>query len=395
MSRPHELLRAIALSLRLGFARPRHHLLTIAGLLIASLTLMAVLMIPAGLSRIASSTGRADVAVILASPRGDESEGNIAPERVQRIGALPGVARAADGAPLLAEQFVAHVKLPRRDGMPATAIVRGSDAKIWSVVGDEAHIDKGKAFGSAVNEMVAGSVAARRYLYAQAGSPITMTRSIWQVSGEFSAHGNLWESEFWADLDALRAIYNAQGQTTAIWLRLDGSDGYARLTEAMQADPQLRGLQLMRQADFYARRVGFVTLFARTAAWVIALLLGLQAVLVSHNAVGLSLRARRRELAVLRAVGFERGALLAALLIETLLLAALCAAIALVLGYFFLDGRGIDSSTLDASIHFTTAITGEVLISTLAYALMIGLASALIPAWSALRAPLAPALAGE
>jgi len=395
MGRFRELFRALLLSLKLGLSRPRHHLLTMAGLLVASLTLLIVLTIPAGLSRIAATTGRDDVVVVLASPRGDEADGSITPERVERIGALPDIARDANGAPLMAPQFVVHSKFPRHDGMPATAIVRGATPAIWHVVGDDVRIEHGQRFDSGVNELVSGASAARRYLYASTDSNITLPRSIWRVSGEFSANGNLWESEFWGDLDALQAVFNAQGQITTIWLRLARADGYVRFAEAMRADPQLRGLSFMRQHDFYAGRVGFVVLFARVAAWTIAVLLGLQALLVSHNAIGLSLRARRRDLAILRAVGFRSDALFIALLVETLLLSALCAVVAIALGFLLLDGKGIDSSTLDSSIHFTTAMTPEVVVSTLAYAMLLGLASTIVPAWSSLHAPLAPALASE
>ncbi len=390
-----ESFRAALLSLKLGLSRPRHQLLTMAGLFIASLTLMIVLTIPAGLSRIAAITGRDDVVVVLASPRGDETDGNITPERVERIGALPGVARDANGAPLMAPQFVVHSKFRRHDGMPVTAVVRGATSAVWQVIGDDVRILRGQRFESGVNELVSGVSAARRYLYAGADSDITLPRSIWHVSGEFGANGNLWESELWGDRDALQAVFNAQGQVTTIWVRLAGADGYSRFGEAMRADPQLRGLSFMKQRGFYASRVGFVVLFARVAAWTIAVLLGLQALLVSHNAIGLSLRARQRDLAILRSVGFRNSTLLTALLVETLLLSVLCAATAIAIGFLLLNGRGIDSSTLDSSIHFTAAMTPEVVLSTLAYAMLLGFFSAIVPAWSSLRAPLAPALASE
>jgi putative ABC transport system permease protein len=386
---------ATVMILNLCLSRPRHGLLIATGLLIASATLLIVLTIPAGLERIAAKTGRDDVAVILASSRMDESDGNLSPELVKRIGDLPGVARTIKGSPLIAPQFVVHVKLQRHDGMPATAIVRGSTSAIWSVVGDSVRIDRGKPFADGLEELASGALAARKYVYAQAGASINLQRSAWRVSGEFDANGNLWESELWADIDSLQSIYNAQGQITTVWVRLSSPDAYAAFADAMQSDVQLRGLPHMKQRDFYARRVAILAQFVRIAAWVIAIVLGLCAILASQNAIGLSLRARRRDLAVLRAIGFGNGTLMAALLVEILLIAAVCAAVGIGIGLIAFNGNGIDSSTLDASIHFTTAVTPGVAVSTLCYALALGLISVLIPAWRSLHAPLVTSLTRE
>ncbi len=57
----------LVLGVHFGLSRSRHVLLTIAGLLIAALTLLTVLTISAGLKRIAAHIGRADVAVIWAA----------------------------------------------------------------------------------------------------------------------------------------------------------------------------------------------------------------------------------------------------------------------------------------------------------------------------------------
>ncbi len=359
------------------------------------MTLLSVLTIPAGLERIAAQSGRDDVVVVLASSRGDETDGNITPELVARIGTLPGLARRADGSPMIAPQFVVHAKLPRHHGEQTTAIVRGVTPAIWDVVGDRLHMSAGSHFDSGINALVSGEIAARQYVYAGFGAEISLRRSNWHVSGEFSAEGGLWESELWGDIGALQAAYNAQGRFTTIWVRLSSAKTYPVFAEAMQADPALRGFPHMMQQDFYAQHVAFLATFVRVAAGIIAIVLGLMAILASNNAVGLALRARRRELAVLRATGFGNIALFSALLIETLLVATMCAGIAVATGLAVLDARGIDSSTANTAMHFTAAVTPGVMLSTLTYALLLGLLSALFPAWRTLHAPLVSALARE
>ena len=395
MNQLREFFRLVALGLQSWRHRPRHGILVAAGLSIASLTLLAVLVVPAGLSRLAGQTGREDIAVILASPHWDETDGAIDPEWARRIGALPGVSLDESNAPQIAPQYVMHTRMRRHDGTMATVLIRGVTPAIWDVVGDSVHIARGQRMAAGINELMAGAAAARQYLYAQTGAQINLALSTWRVSGEFNAGGGLWESEFWGDRDALQAASNAPGQITTIWVRLTSPAAFAVFSDALRADPRLRHFPVLTQRDFYARRVALLALFVHMVASLIAIILGLEAILASHNAIGLSLRARRRELAVLRALGFRAGTLFAALLAEVALIALACSAVAIGIGIAVLDGRGIDSSTFDTAIHFATALTPHVAVSVLCYALLLALASAVIPAWRALRVTLVPTLAGE
>lgn len=378
--------------------RPRNALLIVAGLLIASFTLMVVLTIPAGLQRIAARTGLPDIAVVLGGTGFEETDGAIAPEMVARIGVLPGVARRSDGSPRIAPQFVVTAKLPRRDGRTGTLLVRGVPPQVWDVVGDAVRITAGKPPQPGVMELASGAIAAQLYPFADTGTELSLikrSRSQWTVTGKFSAGDGLWESELWADLENLRGEFNADGQTTSVWVRLVSPDAFKVFLAALQADPRLRGLQVYRQNGFYAQRVMFLELFVRAASVVIAIVLGVLAILAGNSVIGLALRARRRELAVLRALGFGNGALFTALLLEVLLLALFCALFAAAVAWLLLHSHQVDSASAGISIRFAMEVTGGVVGLVVAYAAMLGIISAIVPAWRALHAPLVKALASE
>lgn len=379
-------------------ARPRNTLLIVAGLLIASFTLLVVLTIPAGLQRIAGRTGLANVVVVLASAGFDETAGNIGPEKIARLGVLPGVAKRAGGAPAIAPQFVVTTKLQRRDGGMGTLLVRGVSPAFWDVVGDGAHITQGKLPQSGMMQLVSGAVTAKIYPFTNTAASLALVkRSIdqWQVSGEFSAGGGLWESELWADLSNLRGQFNAPGQTTSVWVRLTTPDAMDEFVAGMKADPRLRGLNIFPQNVFYAARVMFLDLFVRAAALVIAVVLGVMVILASNSAVGLALRARRRELAMMRAIGFGNTPLFIALLMEVVLLAVFCALIASGTAWLLLQAHQVDSSSGGISIRFAMQLTTGVVGIVLAYAALLGIAGAIFPVWRSLHAPLVKSLARE
>lgn len=391
-------LAALRIGLDSTVARPRHALLVMAGLLIASFTLLVILTIPAGLERIAGRTGLDGVAVVLAGTDMNETDGDIAPELIARIGALAGVARNAEGMPRIAPQFVVTAKLPRRDGSIGTLLVRGVSPEVWDVTGDATKLVQGRAPEPGTMEIASGIQTARQYPFTDAGATLGLTKqymSQWQIAGEFTAEGGLWESELWADIDNLRGEFNAAGQTTSVWVRLDSPEAFDTFATAMRSDPRLRGFKILPQKLLYAMRVGFLANFVRVAAWVVAILLGLMAILAANSAVGLMLRARRRELAMLRSIGFGNGGLMAALLVEVLLLALACALIATIAAGLLLQAHEVNSASGNLSIRFAMEITPWVVGMTLVYTLLLGAAGALVPAWRVLHAPLVDALARE
>ena len=395
-------LRPMWAAFRLGLgnfrARPRNALLIAAGLLVASFTVLVLLTLSAGLKRIAGRTGLPDVAVVLSGSGFDETDGGIDPELVARIGVLPGVALRSDGSPRIAPQFVVTSQMPRRDGASGTLLVRGVSPQVWDVVGDAVRLAEGKRPEAGVMELISGTTASQIYPFTDTGANLSLVKrstSQWTVSGEFSAGNGLWESELWADLENLRGQFNADGQTTSVWVRLVSPDALKEFAAAMQADPRLRGLKVYRQNGFYAQRVMFLDLFVRAASLVIAIVLGVLAILAGNSSIGLALRARRRELAVLRAMGYGNGALFVALLLEVILLAVFCALFAAATAWLLLHAHQVDSSSAGISIRFAMEVTGGVVGLVVAYAVALGIVSAIVPAWRALHAPLVKSLASE
>ena len=95
--------------------------------------------------------------------------------------------------------------------------------------------------------------------------------------------------------------------------------------------------------------------------------------------------ARGRELALLRAVGALRRQILASVVVESLLVAAIAAVLGVALGYLLAVGLkallGLIGLELDAGI----ALTGQAVAWALVLAVLVTTLSALVPAWRASR----------
>jgi putative ABC transport system permease protein len=390
-------LRELAGALRLGLAshaeRPRHLLLIGTGFIIGALVLILLLAIAAGFERLGDGTGAEDVAIVFAANARNESDSALTSETAALVAELPGVARDPDGHPVVAPQFIASTKLRRADGEIATVLVRGVTPVTWTLAG--VHPASGASSrGIGVDGLMAGVAAARSFVALDAGARIKVRGRVWTVVDRFEA-GGLWDSELWVDIASLQAAFNAPAALSVVWVKLDTPSAFAAFEAALDGDRRLRDVRTEVQRSYYARQVRFVSRFVRIAAIGIAVALGAGASLAINNALTLALIARRRELALLRALGYLRCILGVALLIEVVPIGLFATLVAIAMTWLILDGTAVGSSTGTQAVSFTLRVTPEVAMCALGYALLLGIVSAAWPAWQAVRAPLVAALNGD
>ncbi len=391
-----EITSSLSTGLATALARPRHTLLSAFGFLVAGVTLAVLMTLPAGLKRLAGNTGFPDVALVLpGNVFANESSGSFQPELAALVGSLPGVAHAGQGQPLVAPQFVVNTRLRRADGTTATVLVRGVTPVFWDVVGHAISMRSGRRFAAGKDELIAGVAAARGFVALDTGATTSIHKNPWRVSGEFAANGGFWESELWTGMAALQSAYHAQGAVTCLWVKLTSPAAFNAFKKALHDNPRTQGLQAVRQPDYYTDQTEFLKSLITTAAEGVAVALGLGAILAIVNALSMALAARKRELAIQRAVGFRRGALAMALLIEVLVIGAVCAAIAVLVAWLAVNGHEVGSSTGGSAIQFRMHVSPGVVGWTFVYVLILGALSALWPIVRAVRAPLTRTLQDE
>jgi putative ABC transport system permease protein len=396
MQRLRETTANLVIDLNMALARPRHTLLIAFGYIVAGVTLAVLLTLPAGLKRFAGNTGFPDVAVVLpGNAFASESSGSFKPELAALVGSLPGVAHGRQGEPLVAPQFVASARLRRTDGSTAAVLVRGVTPAFWNIVGHAISMRSGRRFASGKDELIAGVAAARGFVALDTGATTSVNHNPWHVTGEFAAGGGFWESELWTDMAALQSAYHAQGAVSCLWVKLTSPEAFKVFSQALHDNPQTQDLHALRQRDYYTDQTEFLKSLVTTAAEGVAVALGLGAILAIVNALGMALAARRRELAIQRAVGFPRGTLAVALLVEVLVIGAVCAGVAVLVAWLAVNGHEVGSSTGGSAIEFRMHVGASVVGWTFAYVLILGVLSALWPIARAVRTPLTRTLQDE
>jgi putative ABC transport system permease protein len=356
------------------------------------MVLVGVLSIATGFRRAMMASGSPETAVVLRSGADSEMVSGFGRPETRLIADAPGVARNAEGALASAELFVI-INLPKRStGTDANVPLRGVEPAALSVR-DGVTLVAGRMFEWGRNEVVVGVGAAREFAGLEVGATLKVGRETWPVVGLFSAQGGVAESEIWTDAKVLQGAYNRGDSFQSVSARLVSPGAFTEFKDALTANPQLN-VKVVRQSDYYAEQSETITRLITTLGVLIASLMAIGAVFGALNTMYSAVAARTREIATLRALGFGGGAVVVALMLESVLIALIGGSAGGLLAYAAFDN--FHAATMNwqsfSQVAFAFAVTPQLLVQGVVWATLIGLIGGLLPAIRAVRMPIAAAL---
>jgi putative ABC transport system permease protein len=354
--------------------------------------LVGVLSIAAGFRAAMTVPGQNDVAVVLRSGADAEMTSGLAREETRLITDAPGVARNADGPLTSAELFVI-INLPKRTtGTDANVPFRGVDKAAFGVRQD-IKIVEGRRFTEGRNEIIAGAGAARAFAGLDVGGKIRLGQNDWDIVGIFTGGGGSAESELWTDAAVLQPAYNRGDSFQSVYARLASPTAFQQFKDSLTSNPRLK-VKVLRQSEFLAEQSTMLTTFIEKIGVFIAGMMALGALFGALNTMYSAVATRTREIATLRALGFGAGPVVLSVMFESLALALTGGVLGAALAYFAFDG--FKTSTINwqtfSQIAFAFAVTPQLLVSAILWAVTIGLVGGLFPAIRAVRMPIAAAL---
>lgn len=381
-----------ALNLRTLPQRTAPTLVAVAGFAGVVLVFVGVLSIREGFTRTLAGGGSPDTAVVLRGGSTSELSSSLSQSETRVIGEAPGVA-AAPGGPMISPEVLVVVDVAKRTtGTDANVPFRGATPAAFELRDDIA-ITNGRRFEPGLNEVIVGRQAAQQFSGLDVGAQVQWGRITWTVTGHFSAGGGLPESEIWAGADMVQAAYNRGNSFQVVYARLESADSFDMFSDALQNDPRLN-VSVQRENEYLASQTEALGVFITVAGTAIAMLMGLGAIFGAINTMYITVAARAREIATLRALGFGRAPLLAAVLLEGMTLGLAGGVVGGAVAYMAFNGY--QASTLNfesfTQVSFAFAVTRDLLVSGINAALLMGLLGGLLPGLRAARMPAARAL---
>ena len=365
--------------------------LTATGMALVVFVFAATLMLAEGLQKTLVETGSPDNVVVIRS--GSQSEVQSGVERLQAsiVESRPEVALGANSRPLLAKELVVLINLNKRgSNKPANVVIRGiSDNSL--AIRPQVRLKEGRLPRPGSAEILAGESIARRFEGAGIGEHLRFAMRDWTVVGIFDAGTTGFSSEIWGDVDQLMQSFR-RPVYSSVTFKLRDPAAFDAMKQQLESDPRLT-VEAKRETRYYLDQSEAMAKFLRILGLTLTIIFSLGAIIGAMITMYAAVANRVTEIGTLRALGFQRGSILAAFVLEALFLGLLGGVMGIVAASFM---QLITISTMNwqsfAELAFSFSLTPGIIIKSLLFAVIMGLAGGILPAFRAARMNIVDAL---
>jgi putative ABC transport system permease protein len=381
-------LRQFLALLRMNLASERARLgsvLTIIiGVTCTVTVLVSMLAMGTGARQQADGDVHDDEAIVQAQGA-DGFDSNISRDQMVTLRDLPGIDRDKDGEPRVAGivfvPFEGHRRgSGRRVFFP---LIGSSDAKFE--LRPPAHLTEGRLFRPGLHEMIATNACVGQFDGFELGARRAVRGVDWTVVGHYD-QGQSLQCVVLTDAETVMSLFN-RNSFNRINVRLRAPSDFATFDRALEADPALKleAKPARKQAEADMKQFNGLLNFV---SYFIGSIMAIGATFGAVNSLYSIVDARRRELATLRAIGFGSGAVMAATLFESILLAVPGAVLGTVLAWLLFHRMAVSPF----GFSFRLDVTPNLAEIGIVWALSMGLIGGFLPALRAGRVSVTAAL---
>ncbi|MBK6921185.1 MAG: ABC transporter permease [Deltaproteobacteria bacterium] len=369
------------------FVRRATTLAAALGVALVVFVLAAALMLAEGLARTLDMSGRRDTAIVLRKGSDSEMPSSIEDATVTLIKGAPGVKKGDDGAPMVLPEAVVVLFQDLSNGKGKSNVtLRGVPLSEVQQFRPEVKVVQGKLAAAGSDEVIVGTKLVGRFKGLEVGQSLELRKNrAVKVVGVFESDGSSFESEVWGDLDYVRQSFGREGVVSSVRVRLDSPAVFDGFAAALEQDKRL-GLDASPEPEFYKKQSENTSIFIMALGTIIAVFFSIGAMIGGMITMYGAVAHRRREIGVLRALGFSRSAIMFSFLLESVLLALLGGAIGTVasLAMGMVKFSMLNFTTF-SEIVFEFHATPEILVRSLIFGGVMGIIGGFLPAIRAAR----------
>ncbi|CAG9168819.1 Macrolide export ATP-binding/permease protein MacB [Cupriavidus laharis] len=365
--------------------------LTAGGLALVVFVFATMLMLDAGLKRTLVTTGEQDNVVLIRKGAETEVQSAVSRDQASIMEMHPSVAMDGNGRPMASKEAVVLISLTKRGSdTPSNVVIRGVSPK-GLALRPQIRLVAGRTFRPGSSEIIVGSSVARGFTGAQLGGRLRFAQRDWTIVGVFDAGGSGFDSEIWGDADQLMQSFRRTSYSSMV-VRLSRPEGFARLRADIDVDPRLTA-EAKREQTFYSDQSKALSSFINILGLTLSTIFSIAAMIGAMITMYASVANRVAEIGTLRALGFRRTNVLAAFLVEALLLglaggvAGLCCAALMQFASF-----STTNFQTFADLSFRFILTPVIVAETLGFSMAMGLVGGFLPALRAARMNIVDAL---
>jgi putative ABC transport system permease protein len=359
--------------------------LTVGGVALVVFVFSAVLMLANGLRETLVSTGSDENMIVVRKGANAEMMSAVSRETASIIESLPEVAMGTDGRPIDSHELVVIINLKKMgSGDMGNVTVRGITQK-GSELRPQVKLTAGRMFNFGTSEVIVGNAVHGRFVGAEIGDQIKIAGTMWTIVGVFDGGKTGFASEVWGDTEQLMPAFSRPVYSSML-IRLKSPADSTVFKSRLDTDPRLQQVEMKNEKQYYEEQSEMMANFIRILGLVITVIFSFGAMIGAMITMYAAVANRTTEIGTLRAIGFQRRSVMAAFLIESLLLG----------GVGGLLGIGIASllqlitiSTTNfrtfSEIAFSFVLSGPIVLQTMIFALIMGFVGGFLPSFRAAR----------
>lgn len=382
----------LSYSVRNLWTRRMTTLLTIGGIALVVFVFTAVLMLARGVRQTLTATGRDDNILLVRAAADTEMISVVSRESAAIVRAYPEIAATPSGAPFASAEVSVIINLLKQGTSDmGNVIVRGVGREAFALRPQLA-LREGRRFRPGLAEVVVGAAIADRFQGCRIGEQLRFGGRMWTIVGIFDAGGSGFDSEIWGDAEQIMPSFG-RPVYSAVTLRLRDAGALASLRARMAKDPRLNDLEVHPERQFFEAQSEAMSLFIRILGITITIVFSIGAVIGAMITMYASVANRTAEIGTLRALGFPRASILTAFLAESLAIALLGGvagvAAASLLGFYSVSTVNWGSFS---ELAFGFDLSADIAVTSLLFALGMGVTGGFLPAVRAARMDILTAL---
>lgn len=366
--------------------RPGAALTIIVGVTCAIGVLVSMLAMGAGARREAMSNVRDDRIVVTSAGAQSAMQSSLSKQMATIVRDTPGIHRDSDNNPVAVLETVAMAEGRKREdnsrvNFPLYGVTQG-----LTQLRPELQLTAGRMFQPGLHEIIANEVCTRQYSGFALGEQRSIRGDEWAIVGHFRPGAAAGSCTLYADANS---VMSAFGRDTynQITVMLESTQGFRAFQAALASNPLLR-IEARREREVVAQATEQFTRILNFASYFVGVIMAVGATLGAANSLYMIVDSRRREMATLRAIGFDSGPIVASIMAEALLLALPGALTGAGIAWLFFNGM----SASPLGISFQLAVTPALVGLGIVWAFVMGLVSGLPPALQTARQPVTTAL---
>jgi putative ABC transport system permease protein len=376
--------------LRLNLAsvllRPGPALMIVIGVTCTVGVLVSMLAMGAGARRQAMGNVRADRVVLTTAGAVSAMQSSLSKEEAQVIETIPEISKGTNGEPAVVFEVVTQIEAHKKSDNAKVFIPLYGVTEGLAAVRPEIHLTAGRLFQPGLRELIVSERRAREYRNLAIGDKREMHGVPWTIVGQFTEGAADGPSSLYADAGSVLSAFTRSTYNRAT-VRLQSASAYDAFASALKANPIIH-VEARHERDVVAATSGSLTKILDFVSLFVGSVMGFGATLGSINSLFAIVDSRRREIATLRAIGFGSGAVVAAVLAESLVLALPGAFLGAALATVLFNGL----SASPFGVTFNLAVTPSVVALGIAWSLGMGAIGGVLPALRVSRVPVTEAL---